>query len=49
MSHPRSIRSRPKGTHSKWEVLDSKLRGWRWGGVRSSDHALSEIPVEAEG
>lgn len=41
MSHPRSLRSRPKRIQSKWEVLENKLRGWRWDGVRSSDKALS--------
>lgn len=41
MSHPRSTGSRPKGIQSKWDVLESKLRGWRWDGVRPRDRPLS--------
>lgn len=56
MSHPRSIRSRPKGIQSQWDELESKLRGWRW--ERSQvqrqtlvrdPSSLSKIPVEGKG
>lgn len=52
MSHPRSIRSHPKGIQSKWDELESKLRGWRWEWSQVQRQTLvrdpSKIPVEGK-